>query len=671
MGVPVENVEKAAISAGVTAEIKLNELIGEVESNLAVGGSSVRIVQLADAYIDIGEYEKAIELCQQSLEQFPFYQTAYLVLGRAYFHTDKLAQGQDVLETFITKFPAHVKAHKWLGDLFKDAGQIKKAVSHYRIALRSDPLNREVINKLLELKEEFKKHDDGHLEEGVIHKPEKVESVEPPKAKKEPVTDELEAKDMGELLFDSKFQQPKIKPADKSEEETIALQKPADDVPVEEAKTPEDSIAPAESKAPATAGQDAVLEELRAKGLEPAHVDEKGMLYFYGDEELTFDQYKLRSQLQQEGKAEVLDRAEMDARLAELKAATAPPTPAEKPVKTKKAKKKSKPPAKKEPAPEPTPEPQISDSEVLSKEDQDALLDELDISYHDYLDILTEEADLIEALFDVETTEQAPAEQEQSDSDPEITYAEYVAGTSDDELIAEAVFKDESDTEQPISLAQYGAQLDQNGEMIDLSTFALFVEDSEMLNEVTNLLGSEAQETISYQDYIAEGSEPTKEDAESLEQQVAELTGLTVSETIEPDAPEVVKEIQPESEPVKIEPEPAIEPEPVVEPEPAARAQVVEEPEEELTSETRMDEAVPTEEEEQDELLTAAEFEEEDLMDRELSLELVDEYATLGKFGSAFKACTLLKERDPSDAKVDRKVLELKRLYIWSTQLIG
>jgi len=53
------------------------------------------------------------------------------------------------------------------------------------------------------------------------------------------------------------------------------------------------------------------------------------------------------------------------------------------------------------------------------------------------------------------------------------------------------------------------------------------------------------------------------------------------------------------------------------------------------------------------------------------SIELVENYVAAGQFGTAYKVCKLLKQKTPSDAKIDRKMLELKRLYLWSTQLAG
>jgi len=52
-------------------------------------------------------------------------------------------------------------------------------------------------------------------------------------------------------------------------------------------------------------------------------------------------------------------------------------------------------------------------------------------------------------------------------------------------------------------------------------------------------------------------------------------------------------------------------------------------------------------------------------------MEMVEKFAQAGQFGMSYKVCKMLKMKNPTDAKVDRKVLELKRLYLWSSQLVG
>lgn len=64
-------------------------------------------------------------------------------------------------------------------------------------------------------------------------------------------------------------------------------------------------------------------------------------------------------------------------------------------------------------------------------------------------------------------------------------------------------------------------------------------------------------------------------------------------------------------------------------------------------------------------------FEEEEVNPQDATPELVEKLAARGQFGTAYKVCKMLKVKNPTDAKVDRKILELKRLYVWSSQMVG
>jgi len=629
-----DSADKIKVSEGILSEVKLVSLIGDVETSRIINKKTIRTIQLADSFVDVGDFEDAIKLCEESIESFPYYHTAYLVLARACFAKGQTERGTQILEDFIIKHPSHVKAHKWLGDLMMSQGDLRRASSHYRIALRSDPINKELIQTLLDMRSEMGKEGragtvkaepvaevdtptaEAASEETVVGTPPSEVASDSAEIEKPPVEEkstelerELKSKDMGELLFDSPIQE------QISSDRTDEVESP----PAQE-EVPE-TVPESAPQAVETSGNipSELASDLESKGLHPAYVDEAGLLYFYEDEDLTFEQYKYRNDLISAGKAAVMERRTLDQKIAVARGEEPPSVEAE-PVPTL----EEVTPAVVEP------EAAVADEAVVegpSDDDQVTLLDELEMSYRDYLDMLTEEEELLAAVFpaDEETFAEAPTVLQQilgeegADDEP-IRYSAYVQGLTDEAEKSDALLDDDVE----ISFADYMNSLEANGELIDFHTYQLVGDPSEW----ADLDGLADEPKISYGEYMSGLGQDEERDEATLEV-VGDRAEVAVVEE-----PKVEEEVSTGAD---------------------AKVTMPEEIAEEVTGEPE-EEAMPAQ---------AVVF------DEEPSLELVDKYAVFGQYGSAFRVCKALKQKNPTDAKIERKILELKKLYIWSTQLVG
>ncbi len=638
----------------ILAEIRLIDLIQRIETKLVIQPNTIRFAELADAYIGIGNYDEAIRLCTEGLSHYPNYGPAHLVLARAYYRSGNKAKAREILEAYLNVSPANSSAHKLLGDIALEADDIKSAVTRYRTALRMDPINREVIQQLVDLKDAYQKvKDSGDEDEPADAKPfvaekppapvtEKKKAIPTPAAetRKEaaPTVVKDEAKDAeAELLIRHDLVEVAArskKTADVAEETPVETKTPRE-IPKKK-EEPAPVVTPPKPVEPAVVKSPASSDELG--GLIPSYTDAQGKHYFCVDDELSFAEYKKRKALIDAGKAVLMSRAELD----DLMSRAAPPKKPKAAAKEDVAEKAPK--AKKEkPVVEETVAP--SDGEtLLSLDEQEAALDELEISYKDYLDILTDESLLMEALFTEEEPYGALEEQDLSLvsklagelPDTPISYHDYLSGLTDFSERREAELADD---EKALSLAEYSASVDD--EPMDFHAFLMTAPDAAAIE--ASLARVETEPEMTYAEYLDAVPEPLKKEA-SLEEPALPAT------------PVVEKPVAP-PKPVIKPPEPAVEvpkpkPTPVVKPAAVETIEAEEEIEEEIVEET-------------------GEIETTEINPNDATLELVESYVTMGQFGTAYKVCKILKQKNPTDAKIDRKMLELKRLYLWSSQLAG
>ena len=95
--------------------------------------------EAATHYINQGDFQKAISLCQQVLKRQPHFIQAYLILGKA---LQQQGSFQAAIECYIQAIilqPDHSKIYLELGNIYQQQQQWQDAISSYQIAIRLQP----------------------------------------------------------------------------------------------------------------------------------------------------------------------------------------------------------------------------------------------------------------------------------------------------------------------------------------------------------------------------------------------------------------------------------------------------------------------------------------------------------------------------------------------------
>jgi tetratricopeptide (TPR) repeat protein len=107
-----------------------------------------RFARRAETLIEAGQLERAYDLLQAGIEEYPDYSTGYQVLGDLY-----LKRGNNISATFayfesLKRDPDNALTLMRLGDIFRSEGQLDEARKYYEDALRCDPCAEPLLERL-------------------------------------------------------------------------------------------------------------------------------------------------------------------------------------------------------------------------------------------------------------------------------------------------------------------------------------------------------------------------------------------------------------------------------------------------------------------------------------------------------------------------------------------
>lgn len=100
--------------------------------------------RLADAYRKEGNINKAIEICQNGLQNHPDYIAGHLILGRCFFEQDNFSAAYEEFKKVCTLDRHNQIAIKMLADLFIKQGMDQKAGNLYQVLYKMDPFNASI-----------------------------------------------------------------------------------------------------------------------------------------------------------------------------------------------------------------------------------------------------------------------------------------------------------------------------------------------------------------------------------------------------------------------------------------------------------------------------------------------------------------------------------------------
>lgn len=121
-----------------------DKTLRELEGKLERYPRSLTFARLADAYLEAGEVDRALEICSRGLEEHPHYVGGLVVMGKCYFQRGDLERARKVFERALHFDRDNLVALKSLGDIYQVQGRSDLALAAYRRVLELDPLNEEI-----------------------------------------------------------------------------------------------------------------------------------------------------------------------------------------------------------------------------------------------------------------------------------------------------------------------------------------------------------------------------------------------------------------------------------------------------------------------------------------------------------------------------------------------
>ncbi len=120
------------------AEVRLTEAVDE-----------------AEAAIESGNYDGAIETCQRILGQFPEFARAHRIMGEAFAEQGDLDAARQAYQRTLERDPQSIAAHTGLGMLAEDGNELESAVAHFQVAWEIDPRRRDLREHVSRVSQEL------------------------------------------------------------------------------------------------------------------------------------------------------------------------------------------------------------------------------------------------------------------------------------------------------------------------------------------------------------------------------------------------------------------------------------------------------------------------------------------------------------------------------------
>jgi cellulose synthase operon protein C len=125
--------------------------IDELRRRVQRDPASIAFAQLAEEYRRAGRYREAIETCEGGLSHHPGYLSARVTLGRALLEMGNLDGAQVELGQVLRAAPENLAALKGLAEIHHRRGELREALTHYRMALefaRTDPELQHLVEQI-------------------------------------------------------------------------------------------------------------------------------------------------------------------------------------------------------------------------------------------------------------------------------------------------------------------------------------------------------------------------------------------------------------------------------------------------------------------------------------------------------------------------------------------
>ncbi len=126
----------------------LTDEIKWLQKRIELNPQSMLFARLAERYMQMEEYDQAIDICNRGLEEHPEYSNAHLVLAKCFMKTSDFEQADQEFRRLLSIQSNHLTAHKLYGDLMTHTGWANSAETSYEKILEIDPLETHMKESL-------------------------------------------------------------------------------------------------------------------------------------------------------------------------------------------------------------------------------------------------------------------------------------------------------------------------------------------------------------------------------------------------------------------------------------------------------------------------------------------------------------------------------------------
>ena len=122
--------------------------IEKLKEKFEKDSNSKLFLPLAEEYRKEGMLDEAIEALQTGLEKHQAYTSARVLLGKIYLEKGMLPEARREFESVTASVPDNLFAHKKLAEIYRDTGEIDRAITTSKAILRLNPMDEETVNSL-------------------------------------------------------------------------------------------------------------------------------------------------------------------------------------------------------------------------------------------------------------------------------------------------------------------------------------------------------------------------------------------------------------------------------------------------------------------------------------------------------------------------------------------
>lgn len=117
--------------------------INFLEKHISKDKDSVLFARLADKRLENDEVEKAIQICEQGLQKYPYYVTGHLVMAKCYLAASFKKEAKEELHRVLTFDNNNIAANRLLSVLLEEEGDKTSVLEHRKAIILADPMNKD------------------------------------------------------------------------------------------------------------------------------------------------------------------------------------------------------------------------------------------------------------------------------------------------------------------------------------------------------------------------------------------------------------------------------------------------------------------------------------------------------------------------------------------------